>query len=133
MNAEARSLQGVSGSGTLPDQGAVWNSAKAEGPIRQSCDAKKERAQKLRICLPAHTYARYRALAPRERARAIAAVLGSVEAGIDLGKLIEATTELRRLGVLLNQSVRLAHLGRAALDYIERVEAVVRAVEALRP
>jgi hypothetical protein len=132
MNAEARSLQGVSGSGTLPDQGAVRLAATADKTERQSCEDKKK-ARQLRVYLPDSQAKRWLSLPPSERSRAVAAVLGGVDASIDLHRLIDATTDLRRLGVLLNQAVRLAHQDRTPLDFVERVEAVVRAVEALRP
>ena len=123
--------QGVSGNGTFPDQGAPCLSSIEDKTLAQSCDV-SSRARQFRVYLPDAQARRWLTLSPSRRSRAVAAVLGSVEVGIDLGKLIEATDELRRLGVLLNQVVRLAHQDRVSLDFVERVEAVVQAVEALK-
>ncbi len=43
------------------------------------------------------------------RSRVIAALLASVAEGIDLQKLLESREELRRVGVLLNQSLSFLH------------------------
>jgi hypothetical protein len=98
----------------------------------QSCEG-KQKARQLRVYLPDAQATRWLSLPPSQRSRAVAAVLGGVESGIDLRQLIESTTDLRRLGVLLNQAVRLAHMGRAPLDFIERIETVIEAIEALKP
>ncbi len=50
-------------------------------------------------------------LLPRLRGRTIALILIAHALKIDLNKLIEARDQMRRLGVLLNQSLRLS-LGR---------------------
>lgn len=126
MNADTRAL-GVSGSGTLPDQGAIW----PQGPISQSCEGKKQNAQKLRISLPAHVYDRYRPLSPTERKKAIAAKLGSDD--VDPTKLIAAVGELNRIGVLLNQYLRLAHLDRVPDELVGCVQDTVNIIKALKP
>jgi hypothetical protein len=131
MNADPRSSTGVSGSETLPDQGALGLSRRDKTPALSCNDSRK--ARQLRVYLPASQAKRWLALLPSQRSRAVAAVLGSVDAGIDLQRLIDAVADLRRLGILLNQAVRLAHQDRVSLDFVERVEAVVRAVETLKP
>jgi hypothetical protein len=131
MNAEARSSQGVSGSSMLPDQGAVCDSALAEGPKRQSCDEDKQKARKLRVCLPDPVFKRYRALTPSERRKAIAAKLGSDD--VDPRKLIAAAGEVNRLGLLLNQYLRLAHRGRVPAELVECVQDTVNLIKDLKP
>ena len=132
MNALEPRSSGVSGA-QAPEQGAPCLFPTGNKTLAQSCDEKKKRAQQLRVYLPDHQFQRYKDKSPKDRTRAVAAILGSVEVGIDLGKLIEATDELRRLGILLNQVLRLAHQDRVTIDFVERVEAVVQAVEALKP
>jgi hypothetical protein len=100
--------------------------------LAQSCDDKKK-ARQLRVYLPDSQARRWLALPPSQRSRAVAAVLGGVEAGIDLHRLIDGAADVRKAGVLLNQVMRLAHQDRVPLDFVERVEAVVRAVEAMKP
>ena len=53
-----------------------------------------------------------------QRGRMIALILRAHLAGLDIAKLVESTDELRRLGVLLNQSLRLS--GRASEIDIDR-------------
>lgn len=118
--------QGVSGA-QAPDQGAIL----ADRPISQSCDEEKENAQKLRIYLPAQVYARYRSLSPSERRKAVAAKLGSDD--IDPRKLIAAATEVNRLGVLLNQYLRLAHLDRVPVELVPSVQDAVNIIKELKP
>lgn len=48
------------------------------------------------------------ALQPGLRGRAIALILNSHATNLDLKKLVEAATELRRLRALINQSLRLS-------------------------
>ena len=60
----------------------------------------------VRLRLPASEAAAWLALPPRVRARALAAVLVCYRNGVDLGLLIASCEQLRRLGVLLNQSLR---------------------------
>ena len=120
--------QGVSGSTpVLPDQGADL----ANGPKPQSCDAENQNAQKLRVYLPAHVYARYRALSPSERRKAVAALMGSKD--IDPAKLIMAAAEVNRVGVLLNQYLRLAHLDRVPDELVECVQEAVAIIKDLKP
>jgi hypothetical protein len=97
----------------------------------QSCDI-SNRARQFRVYLPDAQAKRWLSMPPSRRSRAVAAVLGAVAVDIDLHRLIDAAGELRRLGVLLNQAVKLAHLGRVPLD-AGRVAAVLRAIEALKP
>jgi hypothetical protein len=127
MNAATRS-SGVSGMGLpIPDQGADL----ANGPKPQSCEGKEQNAQKLRVYLPAHVYARYRALSPSERRKAVAALMGSTD--IDPAKLITAAAEVNRVGVLLNQFLRLAHMGRVPAELVECVQDVVAIIRSLKP
>ena len=120
--------QGVSGSApAIPDQGAIW----PNGPISQSCESESENAQKLRVYLSAPVYRRYRDLSPSERRKAIAAKLGSDD--VDPRKLIAAAAELNRLGGLLNQYLRLAHLGRVPSELVESVQAVVNTIKEIKP
>lgn len=125
--------QGVSGSASaLHDQGAPGLSPIGDKTLAHSCNESRK-ARQLRVYLPDSQARRWLSLPPSQRSRAVAAVLGGVETGIDLAKLIDATTDLRRLGGLLNQAVKLAHQGRAPLDFPERVEAILQALEALKP
>ena len=113
--------QGVSGA-QAPDQGAVCLAATADKTKRQSCDL-SDRARQFRVYLPGSQAKRWLALPPSQRSRAVAAALGGVKAGIDLGKLIDAAGELRRVGVLLNQAVKLAHMGCAPLEELRNDQA----------
>jgi len=45
------------------------------------------------------------------RSRAVAVLLASVGEGVDLAALLEAREDLRRVGVLLNQSLRYLNCG----------------------
>jgi len=68
----------------------------------------------------------------RPRSRVIAATIAAALEEVDLDALLEAREELRRLGVLLNQSLRFSFgegVGDAAL--MARVVAVVELVESL--
>jgi hypothetical protein len=129
MNAPRSS--GVSGNGTFPDQGALRLSPTGDKTGEQSCEV-LDRARQFRVYLPDSQAKRWRDLLPSKRSRAVAAVLGAVDADIDLHRLIDAAGDLRRLGILLNQAVRLAHQGHAPLD-VARILAVVEAIEALKP
>jgi hypothetical protein len=132
MNAATRS-QGVSGSASaLPDQGALRLAPIGDKTGEQSCDDNEGKARQLRFYLPPRQFRRWKDLPPSKRSRAVAAVLGAVEADIDLHRLIDAAADLRRVGVLLNQCMPEVHQGRAPLDFLARVEAVVNAIEELR-
>lgn len=61
-----------------------------------------------RARLPHSLAHKLEALQPGLRSRAIAIILNSHSTGLDLGKLIEASTELKRLRALINQSLRLS-------------------------
>jgi hypothetical protein len=77
-------------------------------------------------------------LMPRRMcSRAVAMVLAASAEGIDLDKLIAAREELRRVGLLLNQSCMISHqmgvpeaaLGARTERAIELINALVRAGE----
>jgi hypothetical protein len=67
------------------------------------------------------------------RSEIIAFMKKAEELDLNLQDIPEFLRELKRTGVLLNQVVKLAHLGRVPVDYSERVMAAVKVVEALRP
>jgi hypothetical protein len=127
MNAPDPRSSGVSGSGTLPDQGANG----PEGPNSQSCEGKKRKAQKLRISLPAHVYDRYASLSPSERNKAIAAQLGSED--VAPTKLIAAADSFNRVGVLFNQYMRLAHQGRVSDELVPCGWEIINLARSLKP
>lgn len=60
------------------------------------------------------------------RSRAVAVLLASVGEGVDLAALLQAREELRRSGVLLNQSLRFLHGGMS-----DKNELATRVVSAL--
>ena len=70
------------------------------------------------------------ALAPGLRGRTMAFLVQAHVHGLDLQKLVESAPELRRLGVLINQSLRLSR-GRG-VD-IPAVEQAAKKVDALWP
>lgn len=70
------------------------------------------------------------ALAPGLRGRTVAFVVLAHVQGLDLQKLVEAASELRRLGVLLNQSLRVSHA--QSVD-VAALEQAAKKVSALWP
>jgi hypothetical protein len=70
-------------------------------------------------------------LAYTRRSEALATAMKIAEMGIDPQRFLDSKDEMRRIGILLNQVVKLAHQDRAPLDYSERVMAAVEAVEAI--
>ena len=87
----------------------------------------------LRVRLSPLVAAKFLALPPSARATAVAASLTAGTDGVDLLKLITSVDELRRVGVLLNQALRLAHQ-QGAFDEgtMTRVRSVVTFIEGLR-
>jgi hypothetical protein len=64
------------------------------------------------------------------RGRTVAFVLLAHVQGLDLGKLVEAGDNLHRLGVLINQSLKLSH--GQEVDRVALAEAV-QLIKKLRP
>ena len=62
-----------------------------------------------RARLPNDLASQLMALAPGLRGRTSALIIMAHVRGLDLQKLVESASELRRLGVLLNQSLRVSH------------------------
>jgi hypothetical protein len=66
------------------------------------------------------------------RSRAVAVLLASVGEGVDLAALLEAREDLRRIGVLLNQSLRFLHGGPGSVgELVRRIEATLAMVDAV--
>ncbi len=64
------------------------------------------------------------------RSRAVAVLLGSVGEGVDLAVLLASREELRRVGLLLNQSLRLLHVGKGDVgELVWRVEATLTVID----
>ena len=61
-----------------------------------------------RARLPLALAAQFNGLQPGLRGRTVALILLAHSTGLDLRQLVESAPELRRLGVLLNQSLRLS-------------------------
>jgi hypothetical protein len=87
----------------------------------------------VRVRLSASAAAPFLELPPAARAIAVAGLLTGAVQGVQLPNLIAATDELRRLGVNLNQALKMAH-GRGALDpdTVDRVKSVLALIERLR-
>lgn len=84
---------------------------------------------RIKLTLPLDLHTEVLALPPNIRSRAVSTVLIAAADGIDLPGVIAATEQLRRIGVLLNQAVHYAHLGKGldvtrlkdCLSFIERL------------
>jgi len=64
------------------------------------------------------------------RSRVVATLLTSAGEGIDLAALLEGREELRRLGVLLNQSLRFLHTGTGAVcELSARIESTLAFID----
>jgi hypothetical protein len=83
-----------------------------------------------RARLPLTLAAQLNALQPGLRGRTVALILLAHTTGLDLQKLVASAPELRRLGVLINQSLRLSR-GRG-VD-LPAVEEAAKKVSALWP
>jgi hypothetical protein len=73
-------------------------------------------SEQIRIRLPKNVAVKLADLPPSARSTAVASLLVSASSGVDLDRLIGAVDEIRRLGVLLNQSLRLAYNNKRGLD-----------------
>ena len=143
MNAPEPRSSGVSGSGTLPDQKACSSPPAGGETGTQFCQAQEEngpndnRSFQFRLCgdrvrMKKRLAKTWMKLGYTKRSEALATALKIAEKGIDPQRFLDSRDELRRVGVLLNQSLKLAHQGHAPLDYAERVEAALKVVEALK-
>ena len=83
-----------------------------------------------RARLPVSLAGQLMALSPGLRGRTMAIITLAHVQGLDLQKLVEASNELRRLGVLLNQSLRAS---RAQSVDVAAVNQAVKQVNALWP
>ena len=80
--------------------------------------------------LPNGLAAQLKALPPSVRGRAVAFIIQAHAAGLDVKKMTESAMELRRLGVLLNQSLRVS--GGRKVD-VEALELAVKRINSLWP
>jgi len=90
----------------------------------------KRSSKQLRIRLSPGVAARFEALPPLARARAVSMLLGAQSEGVDLPTLLQLRGELARLGTLLNQSLKTSW-GRstdaqAASEVVRILEGVLR-------
>jgi hypothetical protein len=143
MNAPDPRSSGVSGSGTLPDQKACSSLPTGSETGTQFCQshehstpAEDNRSYQFRICGQKLRAKKGKAkpwikMPYSHRSEALATAMRIAEAGIDPQRFLDSKLELRRVGVLLNQVVKLAHQDRVEIDFSERVLAAVKAVEAL--
>jgi hypothetical protein len=75
---------------------------------------------------------RWLQLPQAKRSQALAVLMGALDEGIDLHRLLDAEMQMRKAGVLLNQALHLTHGGKAALDTALVADAV-RIIKGLRP
>lgn len=73
-------------------------------------------SEQLRIRVPDAIAAKLMELPPSSRSTAVAALLVSASGGVDLPRLLASVEEIRRVGVLLNQALRLAYKAGGSLD-----------------
>ena len=80
--------------------------------------------------LPNGLAAQFKALPPSVRGRAVAFIILAHTAGLNVKDMTESASELRRLGVLLNQSLRVS--GGRKVD-VEALELAVKRINSLWP
>ncbi len=115
---------------TTPDKGGV-DAAKAKRKRSKPERARATQAGRLR--LPRELWAELAALGKaKARIERVRAIYGLGLAGFDQVAVVAGVEQLRRAGVLLNQSLELVNSGLESPELIGRVQSVVVAIEAMR-
>jgi hypothetical protein len=115
----------------LPDQGAVFENAQAFETKRQSCPTEQTtRSKQIRIRLsPLHAN-RWLALPPRLREHIASLVFGSFTEQVDLNRLVEVASELRRTRISIINAQQLALLFNGSLN-TNHINAALEKIAAL--